>query len=335
MDRATNIEYLSFASLLGQEKAKNLVGRILSSGRMAHAYLFRGPDGVGKQLFARTMAVILNCSHTTGNTACGKCSSCKKYRSGNHPDFLYIRPEKGSIKIDMIRALKKTLSYPPYESKMRVVFLEDIHTMRPEAANSLLKVLEEPPENNLLILTAESSKAILPTIVSRCQVIPFHSLGIEDTQKLIINKAPDMTEEECLLLARLSEGSPGRALLLQQTDMLNTWENVITLLSSGDGDEIVGQVLQTAERMAELKDYLPSFFGLLRIWLRDKLVGHSYTSTKEMKNRLQPHEEGNAMNKWRSKELFAKMGALDRAEMELAHNCNRTLVCEILLFRLQ
>ena len=87
-----------------------------------------------------------------------------------------ISPEKGVIKIDQIRRLTRELSYPPYESLMRVVVLEDVHTMRREAANSLLKTLEEPPENNLLILTAEASQEILATLTSRCQVVPFQPI---------------------------------------------------------------------------------------------------------------------------------------------------------------
>ncbi len=326
---------MSFSYLVGQEKAKNLLGRSLSSGRLAHAYLFRGPDGVGKQLFARIMAVILNCQHNTGEEACGYCSSCKKYRSGNHPDFLHIRPEKGSIKIDMIRELKRTLSYPPYESKMRVVLLEDIHTMRHEAANSLLKVLEEPPADNLLILTAESSKSILPTIASRCQAIPFYGLRVEETKKLLHEKEKDLNEKDSLLLARLSEGSPGRALLFKKTGMLKTWEEVIELLSQKYGDEDVGKVLKAAETMAELKENLIPFLGLLRIWLRDKLVA---TPDGVGQGEAGDGSFGGgvgSMKEWSSRDLFAKMNAINRAELELEHNCNRTLVCEILLFRLQ
>ncbi len=326
---------MSFSHLVGQEKAKKLLGCSLSSGRMAHAYLFRGPDGVGKQLFARTAAAILNCQQNESGAACGRCSSCRKYQSGNHPDFLHIRPDKGSIKIARIRELKRELSYPPYESRMRVVLLEDIHTMRHEAANSLLKVLEEPPADNLLILTAESSKNILSTISSRCQTIPFYSLSDEETTTILLEKESGLDDKTAILLTRLSEGSPGRALLLRQSDMIETWEKVIDLLSHLHRDVDIGKVLKTAEAMAKLKDNLLPLFGLLRIWFRDLLVssvgGDLTAGDGEEGDRSVPV----SMKNWSSKELFAKMEAIDRAELELAHNCNRTLVCEILLFRLQ
>ncbi|MFW2365488.1 MAG: DNA polymerase III subunit delta', partial [Desulforhopalus sp.] len=145
--------HLCFRQLLGQEKAKKLLLRSLAADRIPHAYIFKGPDGVGKKLFARGVAMAVNCRDTTTVGACGKCISCRKYCSMNHPDFLVIQPEKGVIKIDQVRRMTRELSYPPYESAMRVVVLEDVHTMRREAANSLLKTLEEPPEGNLLILT--------------------------------------------------------------------------------------------------------------------------------------------------------------------------------------
>jgi DNA polymerase III subunit delta' len=325
-----------FADLLGQEKAKVLLGRSLAAGRTPHAYLFRGPDGVGKRLFARRVAAILNCRQTSDGAACGICPSCRKFRSGNHPDFIVISPEQGSIKIDRIRELIRALSYPPYESAVRVVVLEDIHTMRREAANSLLKTLEEPPENNLLILTVESSKGILPTISSRCQCIPFFALGLEDTVRILCEQPDGMEKKTATLLAKLSEGSPGRALLFKQTEMVETWEKVITVVtdSAANGHDQVGMLLQTAEIMAGLKENLLPFLGLLRIWIRDTLfssIGQEQRGEASEQSLLRSRAVGNN----ESGALFRKLRAIDRAEQELARNCNRTLVCEILLFRLQ
>ena len=121
---------------------------------------------------------------------------------------MVVAPEKGGIKINQVRKLSRDLSYPPYESAMRVVILEDVHAMRQEAANSLLKTLEEPPENNLLILTAESSREILATLTSRCQVVPFCRLGDGETAGILEGHGVDPTE--ALLLAHLFEGSPGQ-----------------------------------------------------------------------------------------------------------------------------
>ena len=313
-----------FAKLSGQQRAKTLLGRSLASGRIAHAYLFRGPDGVGKKLFGIAMAKALNCRVDGPSGACCSCVSCRKFDSGNHPDCVVESPEKKTIKIERVRQLCKSLSYPPYESERRVVVIEDVHAMRPEAANSLLKTLEEPPPGNILILTAETSKNILPTISSRCQIVPFFPLSQAETAE-ILQKHEKLDEEHSNLLARLSEGSPGQALLLYKTDMIETWKRVIAILSDPkyNNDRYIGTVLQLAGQMADLKENLVPMLGLLRIWLRDILAGKTGLTTSS------------GLSPSLSRMVFAKMEAIDRAERELARNCNRSLVCEILLFRLQ
>lgn len=305
-----------------------LVTRSLVAGRVPHAYIFKGPDGVGKRLFARGVAAAINCRNTELVGACGICSSCKKFRSQNHPDFLEVRPAKGVIKIAQIRSLAKELSYPPYESKMRVVVLEDVHTMRREAANSLLKTLEEPPENNLLILTAEASQEILATLTSRCQVVTFAPLSLQDTTAILLRQG--IEREAAQILARLSEGSPGKAMLFQRTEMIDIWRELVLFLSdpsvNPDGDVV--KLLDLAGKMAVLKEELPALLALLKIWLRDLLLEDEKDHETIMPNRA-------TGQKWNSADLFAKLQAVDRAELELARNCNRSQVCEILLFKMQ
>lgn len=319
---------LFFSRLYGHDKAKRLLSRALAADRIPHAFIFRGPDGVGKKLFARALAATLNCRNRRGVDACGVCLSCKKFKSMNHPDFLVISPEKGVIKIDRIRQLSQELTYPPYESKVRVVVLEDVQAMRREAANSLLKTLEEPPDNNVLILTAESSQEILATLTSRCQVVPFAGLSIADTVAILI--AHGVAADAAPLLARLAEGSPGKALLYQDSDMVSIWQEAVRILSDPaiDPDRDAGVVLRLAESVAALKEELPAFLALMKIWVRDLLLGQGTTgdARKDGKDRRKM---------WSSAQLFAKLQAIGRAELELARNCNRNLVCEVLLFRLQ
>ncbi len=309
----------SYATLRGQEKAKKIVSRMYHSGRLSHAYLFRGPDGVGKHLFANLFAAHLNCENPTADGGCGECSSCRKYLSGNHPDITVIAPENGAIKIDRIRELCRSLTYPPYESAVRVVVLEDIHTMRPEAANSLLKTLEEPPENNVLILTAELSRDILPTIISRCQIVPFYGLSVEQTTEVLAEHLPDIDAAEAEMLAKLSDGSPGKALFLKEKNLVDTWRRVRRILEvdQQEADACIGALLQAAEEIALLKDDLAVLLGLMRIWVGDCMI------------------ETPAVTVGQRDEQLARLAALDRAERSLDRNCNRTLVCEVLLFNLQ
>jgi DNA polymerase III subunit delta' len=327
---------ICFTDLLGQEKAKKFMLRTLASGRLPHAFLFKGPEGVGKQLFARGLAAAMNCRAEGRIGACGACVSCRKFRSGNHPDFMVISPEKGAIKIEQVRQMCQALSYPPYESDTRVVLLEDVHTMRAEAANSLLKTLEEPPADNLLILTADSSREILPTIASRCQVVPFHALSMQDTARILEGLPGHPDPDASRLLARLSEGSPGRAKMFLKTEMVETLKKVISVIADPetDGDRNLGVLLRTADMMAELKENLPPFLGLLKLWLRDQLM-----LANGLPERCGPEAMDMAGNSGRRKpqsatQIFSRLRAVRSAEKQLVRNCNRSLVCEVLLFKL-
>ena len=326
---------LCFTQLSGQGKAKRMLKRSLAADRIPHAYIFKGPEGVGRKLFGRGFAAAINCRSPRGIAACGVCFSCIKFHSGNHPDFLVITPDGGGIRINQVRKLSRDLTYPPYESAMRVVILEDVHTMRQEAANSLLKTLEEPPENNLLILTAESSQEILATLTSRCQVVPFSRLDDDDTAKILENHGVESGNAH--LLAHLSGGSPGRALSLEGTETVELWKDIVAVLSveSIDSNSDLSVVLQLAEKMAGLKDHLDHLLGLLKVWLRDLLVAHhdpslSGESTLQLLKVASPD-----LKNWSSEQLFAKVQAIDFAERALSRNCNRLLVCEVLLFELQ
>ena len=249
---------------------------------------------------------------------------------------MVISPEKGAIKIEQVRQLCQALSYPPYESDTRVVLLEDVHTMRAEAANSLLKTLEEPPADNLLILTADSSRELLPTIASRCQVVPFHALSETDTVRILEGMPGRPDPVTAHLLARLSEGSPGRAAMFLQTDMIETMKKVVSVIVNPDhdGDRDLGILLKTAEMMAELKENLPPFLGLLKIWLRDQLMLVSGLPERCGSAGLVLTGEDGHRKSQNLRQFFAGLHAVNRAEKELGRNCNRTLVCEVLLFNL-
>ncbi len=313
----------------GQYQARNLLARTLAADRLAHAYLFCGPDGIGKKLLATTLATALNCGQAVGLSACGTCKSCKKFAAASHPDFLVVSPEKGAIKIAQVRALTKQLSFPPYEAEYRVVVMEDVHSMRQEAANALLKTLEEPPRNNILILCAESASQVLQTIISRCQTIPCYALTPSETATILRRADAGLDQDAALLLARLAEGSPGRAQLLVQRELVPFWEELQLLLLDEQVDEAkeVGQVLKMAESMAALKGDLGQLLSLVRLWIRDGLFAlHGQPGSDAC---LQTRKD------WNFEQYFAKLRAVNQAERELARNCNQTLVCEVLLFRLK
>jgi len=326
---------LCFKHLLGHDKAKFLLQKAAAKNKIAHAYLFRGPDGVGKKRAALTYAAYINCKSPLENDACGHCAACRKYISGNHPDLVHIAPDGAAIKIGQVRELKHQLAFPPLEAAVRVGVIEDIHAMRREAANSLLKTLEEPAPDNLLILTADQAGNILPTIISRCQVIPFGPLNHEDIAQVLMQEN-GLEKAQALTLASVAEGSLGRAKLLFQKDLLVFRQEVIEqlLLLQNNQSETIAQVFRLSEKAAALKENIYEFLILLRLWYRDLVLvaagaPESSTANKDLASSLPA-----AQQRWNLAQLHKKLHRLDQAERQLLQNCNRTLVFEALFFDL-
>ena len=326
---------MHLTQLLGQPKAVNLLQRALSSGRLAHAYLFTGPDGVGKATAARAVAATLLCREETTAAPCGKCPGCLKFTSGNHPDFLPIRPDGAVIKIDQVRELKRALAFPPLEARLRVTLLEEVHTMRREAANSLLKLLEEPPPDNLLLLTADEAEPLLPTILSRCQIIPFSSMSLEVSTAILLKIHPGLDQEGARTLAGLAGGSPGRIKDLDHAELLQLYRDILACLLAAQGNEAdqVESALALAARVAK-SEGLETLLDLLRLFFKDTSAaccrGHS--AGRAPHHPAQIH--GRARERWNLPELSDSIQAVDYAQQTLARNCNRQMVCEVLFLRL-
>jgi len=322
---------MAFSAILGQTKALTLLSRALKSSRLAHAYLFAGPDGVGKTTVALDLAAILLCRDPLADRPCGTCPGCLKFQSGNHPDFLRIRPDGAAIKIDQIRELKKALNFAPFESRLRIVLLEEVHTMRREAANSLLKVLEEPPADNLLLLVGNAAGSLLDTIVSRCQVIPFAPLPLALAAGIIRTHRPELDDSGSLALAALADGCPGQALAIEADGILALYGRIVeALLAQHDkAAERVERALALAVDLAEAKEGIAPLLALLRIFLKDTMAARTGPSVCSG-----APEVKRARERWNLQQLSAKMAAVDLAEQALARNCNRGLTSEVLLLDL-
>ncbi|MBU0729131.1 MAG: DNA polymerase III subunit delta' [Proteobacteria bacterium] len=326
--------HLQFSSLIGQQKAKDLLIKSFMRGRMSHAFLFRGPAGVGKKTAAAIFATLINCANHQAGESCGTCSSCVKFTAASHPDFHVIAPDGAAIKIKQVRDLKHMLTFPPFEADYRVVVLEDVHTMRREAANSLLKILEEPPENTLLILTADDSATVLPTIISRCQTIPFYPLSYDAVAGLLISE--DIDPPTARTLAVASAGRIGQARLLNDKNLLPLRQEIISslLALSPDQPEAVVKVFDLSEKSAKLKDNLEDLLNLLTLWLRDLILDKTSERTAQKAFPDHENELSTARLRWNVSELFDRIELIEKAKKQLLRNCNRAMVCEVLFFAL-
>ena len=203
---------------IGNEWAVTLLKSHLTNGGLRHAYLFCGPIGVGRRTLGLRFTQALNCPQPVSpGIPCGTCRTCLQIGRMQHPDQVIIQAEEGShtIKVDQVRQLQQTLSLTTYQAPYRVAMLLNFEDATPSAQNALLKTLEEAPDQVILLLTAQSGEMLLPTIVSRCEVLQLHPLLLGDLTNALQERW-GIPQEEAGLLARLSAGSPGGALRLHK-----------------------------------------------------------------------------------------------------------------------
>jgi DNA polymerase III subunit delta' len=203
----------------GQEKTRDFLIQALKHGRLGNSLLFIGPAGVGKSLMANFLAKSVNCLDDN-IICCNRCNSCQKIEARNHPDVHWIeKDDSNSIKIEQVRAIESSIHLRPYEGRKKVFVIVEAQDLTPEAANALLKNLEEPPADSLLILTTAHADQLFPTILSRCQKFFFPVLGQEALKEILV-KDYKIEERLAHFLAYFSEGRIGRAIRFSQEDIL-------------------------------------------------------------------------------------------------------------------
>jgi len=260
-----------FSNLIGNEEVKDTLRKLLAGGRLPGSLLFTGEDGIGKKLFALELAKALNCRNRSGVEACDECSSCKRIDNSTfppftdaddnkermiwseHADIAMVRPYKQIIRVKPMRELEREANFRPFEGAKRVFIVEDADYMNDQAANALLKTLEEPPETSHLILTTTNPMALLATIRSRCQMIRFASIPASEIEQFLIQQA-NSPADNAKLLARTSKGSLGRALAADVDDYRDRRESMLAILKSLTLTGDRARLLQASEELAAAKD---------------------------------------------------------------------------------
>ncbi len=251
-------------AVIGQDKIISVLKTAMKEGTVAHAYLFCGAEGSGKKRLALCFAGALTC-HRFPSGPCGGCLSCRKAQAGVHPDISLVLPEGRSLRIEQVRQVKKTAYLRPHESRCQI-FILDAAMITPEAANSLLKLLEEPPDGTVFLLLAENPSLLPPTVVSRCQQFVLERLAASELRRVLEEAGTPPENRE--LAIRLADGLPGRALAAAATNLDEQLAGALSFLGRMGNGAGAGRL--AAE--LETKKDITVFLDLLLTVLRDMLV---------------------------------------------------------------
>lgn len=305
---------MSWNRVIGQERVKNILRSTLRNGRLPHAYLFLGNEGVGKDAMALELARTVHCE-TGGEEACEKCASCLMANPLQHPDLTLVValpvgknegpddppfeklspaelalvqeqfalkaanpyhritiPKATIIKINSIRDIRRMSSMATGGNRRRVIIISRADEMGEAAANTLLKTLEEPAGSTMLVLTTAHKDSLLPTILSRCQMVSFDPLTEQDIRSALVERN-GIDEAQAALLARLAHGSYTKALQLLEDDMPALRQQVVSFVRSALGNNIIA-ITDGVEDLCAGKDrdLVIRFLNLMMLWFRDALV---------------------------------------------------------------
>lgn len=302
-----------FDRIAGNARVKEILKRMLDSGRLPGALLFAGEEGVGKKLFALEIARTLNCRTPRNNEACGECSACVRIGKINYPERddadewnqilwtdypdvgLVVAPRR-VLRVEQMRQIEKEANFRPFEGKARVFLIDEADKLNDASANALLKVLEEPPRTSHLILITARPAMLLPTILSRCQMIRFAPLTPDEIEQHLI--ASNLDNKTARIRARAAGGSMGRALANDLATFTAQRKAMLKVLNALVVSNNRAELLRSAEQLneAQYKDEFEERLDVLETLIRDAWmlslgVKPSQLVNEDLLSELQPISE--------------------------------------------
>lgn len=324
--------------VIGQKRAVSLLQNGLNTGRLAHAYLLAGPAHVGKMTLAVNLAQALNCE--SDDCPCLECTACRKIASGNHADVQVVGLSSNGdgagtklIGIDQIKQLQHTASLPPFEGKHKVFIIDGAELLSIEAANCLLKTLEEPTDDVIFVLLTTNDMLLPETVVSRCQHLELRPLPVAEIEAVLIEKY-NIEAERARLLAGISQGCPGWALaaaedgsLLQQhEEMINQLVKIL----NADYEERFAFMAQAAvlfaQNRATVYDMLDLWANFWRDLMLVKIGCASLITNIDKKDEII-----RIASKYRLSKINSVIKSIQVASEQLRQNANTRLALEVLM----
>ncbi len=317
--------------IIGHDEIIRALKGALVSGRVSHAYLFAGPRGVGKLTTAVAFARALVCSLAAGGDACGECDSCGRVKRGVHPDVRVIGPEGATVKISQVRQLSAGIRFGPAAGRWTVRIVDEADKMTAEAANSLLKTLEEPLPGVVIILVTARPQAVLQTVSSRCQHMYFQPLLKHRLVEALI-RLTGAPEDEVLPAASLAGGSLGRALDLFSGGLAarDRARRIIHRLAAAGVEDALALA---SEAPASREETIP-LLDMIILWLRDVMVYNETGDPGQLINADSRGEISILADQFTTGRLLEMIADTDRARGRLEAGANVLLALESLFLRL-
>ena len=324
---------MSFHDIYGHEKKIEIIRKSLTQNRIGHAYLFSGISAVGKNTLAREFVKALNCEKKDIlHDSCGECSSCRKIQREIHPDVFFVEADGQFIRINAIREIQEQMKCKPLEARQRVFIIDDADKMNDQAANALLKILEEPSPSNILILVTARPYSMPSTIISRCQHIRFNPLRFDTVAKFLVDRI-GMDNQQALLLAGLSGGSIGRAMELNKDDIVAYRAELLKLLSVTRRNDPF-TLINFASFLGQGKKEIKQGLNILNTIFRDALVLKETQKNEMLVNQDNSSFISTQAARLSGGQILQNIVLVERAGDIIEQNVNKSLTLETMAFKL-
>jgi len=320
---------LRFQQIYGHKKPLAILKSAMAANRVAHAYLFYGKEGVGKKTVASVFARALNCP--AADPPCDVCPSCLKAEHKNHPNIIEIVSEGQFIKIAAVREIMATMAFRPEDGK-RVFILQDADKMNAPAANALLKTLEEPSADNVLILTSARPHALPVTILSRCQALRFAPLQKTEVASFL-REQQGFGEAEADAIAAASLGSIGDAIEMKKEDYMTVRNGILKRLAEDDPADLIKR-LAFARRLGTEREEITQRLQIMQNAYRDSLILKETGESEMLLFKDWEAAISALAARLSGREILKNMAVVGRAMDAISRNSNKTLTLEAMLVRL-
>ena len=326
---------LNEKQLIGHDEQRAQLRQLLREGRLPHALLFSGPDGIGKKMLGQMLAAAILCG--AEEAPCGHCESCRAMRLDSHPDYYEVLPESRGksakiIRIEQIREMQTIASRYPVLSDCRVVLIDEAERMNEAAANSLLKTLEEPEGQVTFILITSARSSLLDTIISRCMPMAFGMLPLDGMKEALIGR--QIPDHEAAELAALADGSLGRAIRLYENGGLMLRDDALTFLEKLPA-MTMEDVWAQAKTKSELdREKIMEWFLYLNMLLRDTLVLYEDGASPLLYHQDCRQRLAALLSGVTEQQIFAMLAQVRETQRRLQANVNLRLQLEGFFIRI-